>query len=57
VRHGLRLLLSDEIGVIVVCRCGRWGIATATIERAEEKYSTEHLAEFGFKYSRYNDDE
>lgn len=57
VRHGFRLLASDRRGVVVLCRCGRWGITTSTVERAEEAYATEHLAEFGFRYSRYDDEE
>jgi hypothetical protein len=52
VRHGLRLVVADEVGVVVVCRCGRWGIATSTVEHAEEAYTTEHLSEMGLQYSR-----
>jgi hypothetical protein len=43
-------------GVILVCSCRRWGIAAATVERAQQAYSIEHLAEFGFRYSRDDDD-
>ena len=56
VRHGFRVLVADEVGVVVLCRCGRWGIATSTLERAEQVYSTEHLAEMGFRYARDHDD-
>jgi hypothetical protein len=57
VRHGFKLLVSDRVGVVALCRCKRWGIATSTVERAEKAYATEHLAEFGFRYSRYDDEE
>lgn len=56
-RHGFTLLASDRLGVIVLCRCKRWGIAASNVDRAEEAYSTEHLAEVGFRYSRYDDEE
>lgn len=55
-RHGANLLVHDEIGVVLLCRCGRWGIATGTVERAEQAYSTEHLAEMGFRYIRETED-
>ena len=45
----------DAHGAILLYRCGRWGIAARTVERAKETYATEHLAEYGFSYSR--DDE
>ncbi len=54
-RHGFRLVVADEIGVVVLRRCGRWGIATTTAERAEQIYQREHLAENGYRYTR--DDE
>jgi hypothetical protein len=56
-RHGLRVLLADDLGVIVLCRCDRWGFAASTVERAEQAYSHEHLAECGFQYVRDSDDE
>jgi hypothetical protein len=46
-RHGAQVLVSDRIGVVIVRRCGHWGIAAPTVERAKEAYTTEHLAEFG----------
>jgi hypothetical protein len=57
VRHGFRLVVADETGVVVLCRCRRWGIATSSVQRAEEAYSTEHLAEAGFRYIRDDDEE
>jgi hypothetical protein len=52
VRHGFQLVVADEVGVVVLCRCGRWGIATSSVRRAEQAYSVEHLAEAGFRYIR-----
>jgi hypothetical protein len=57
VRHGFTLLASDRIGVVALCRCRRRGVGTSTVERAEKAYATEHLAEMGFRYSRYDDEE
>jgi hypothetical protein len=57
VRHGFRLVVADEIGVVALCRCGRWGIATSSVERAGQAYSTEHIAEAGFRYIRDDDNE
>jgi len=56
VRHGLRVLVTDDLGVIVLCQCNRWGVATSTVERAEEAYSREHLTEYGFRYVRGDDE-
>ncbi len=46
IKHEFRVLGVDEVGTMAVCQCGRWGVSTSTVERAEEIYATEHLAEF-----------
>lgn len=55
-RHGFTVLASDRLGVVVLCRCKRWGAAMPTVERAETVYRDQHLAECGFRYTRDDDE-